>query len=176
MKKVEVRKKYYQIRKNIKNRKEKDINIITNLKFIIADYNNIGIYYAINNEPNIMGLINEHQKFYLPYCNKKKEMEFHEIIVPTFLNRLVKDEVGIPSIVSNTNNDLDIVIAPAVAVNIEGYRIGYGGGFYDKYLSHQQCIKIVVVYEEQITDFKCFDTYDVKFDYIVSDMRIIKCK
>lgn len=176
MKKVEVRKKYYQIRKNIKNKKEKDINIINNCKLLIKEYNFIGVYYAINNEPNIMGLINEHQKFYLPYCNKKKEMEFHEIIVPTFLNRLIKDEVGIPSVVSTTNNNLDVIIAPAIAVNIEGYRIGYGRGFYDKFLSLNQCLKIVVAYEEQITDFACFNIYDVKFDYIVSDMRIIKCK
>lgn len=176
MKKRDLRKKYYQIRKNIKNKKEKDYNIINNLCTLIKGYLCVGIYYAINNEPNIMKIINDSQTFYLPYCNKLQTMEYHEIIIPSFLNRLIKDEAGIPSIISSTNNNLDVVIAPAVAVNKQGFRIGYGGGYYDKFLAQSSCLKIVVVYDEQITDFTCIDEYDIQFDYIVSDLRIIKCK
>ena len=72
-------------------------------------------------------------------------------------------------------SDFDTIVMPGVAFDKEGNRIGYGGGYYDKYLektSSKQ--KIALAYEEQILEKIETDYHDIKVDFIINTEKIIK--
>lgn len=67
-----------------------------------------------------------------------------------------------------------VIIMPGLAFDKNGGRIGYGGGYYDKYLSlHPHIKKIAVAYDFQILDEVGRETTDIPPDYIVTDRCII---
>ena len=170
--KQQLRKICINKRNSISGKEEKDKNILLFLNTIIEKYNKIMIYYPISSEINILNIINENanKKFYLPYCNNGQiEVRFLDNI-----NDLVKDDVGILSSKIRTNDELDVVIAPAVACNKKFYRLGYGGGYYDRFLKDKNVIKIAVTYEETLIENDFQESFDIVFDYIVTDKKIIR--
>ena len=70
---------------------------------------------------------------------------------------------------------LDVVIVPAVAYDIHCYRLGYGGGFYDRFLENlrKDAITIGIAFDFQIFDSIPKETHDAQLDYIVTETRII---
>lgn len=170
--KKELREKVLEARNNISNKEFLDFEIVKNLKRLIGYNKNILIYYPIKNEANILGIIDSHNVFFFPYC-KKEDIECRMI---DGLENLILDEKGIPSSNIKSNAKIDIVISPAIAMNVRGYRLGYGKGYYDRYLQDKDCLKIAVVYDQFVFDEEYQDQWDVCFDYIVTDKRIIEVK
>ena len=70
----------------------------------------------------------------------------------------------------------DISIIPLVACDKNGNRIGFGKGYYDKYLKDKNTVKIGICYSWQIVEFIQKTTGDISLDYIVSEQEIIKVK
>jgi len=69
--------------------------------------------------------------------------------------------------------EIDVVIVPGLAFTTRGERIGYGKGYYDKFLSVCKATKIGLAFEEFIIDEIPTDKHDVTVDFVVSDDRII---
>ena len=69
------------------------------------------------------------------------------------------------------------VITPGLAFDRNGYRVGYGGGYYDRFFaSEPQHLRIGIAYEFQVYDSLPSDDYDEQLDYlIVSGDRKGKC-
>ncbi len=73
------------------------------------------------------------------------------------------------------NLDNALVIMPGVAFDETKNRIGYGGGYYDKYLfEHDVENTIALAYEVQIVDKVEADSYDIKPDMIITEKRTIR--
>lgn len=70
---------------------------------------------------------------------------------------------------------LDVVIVPAVAYDINCYRLGYGGGFYDRFLENlrKDAITIGIAFDFQIFNSIPKETHDAQLNYIVTETRII---
>ncbi|NLV75758.1 MAG: 5-formyltetrahydrofolate cyclo-ligase [Tissierellia bacterium] len=75
-------------------------------------------------------------------------------------------------------NIVDLVLVPGVAFDVEGYRVGYGGGYYDRFFSSlkKDVIKIGLCYDLQILSQVPRDPYDIPVDLIISENRLIYCK
>lgn len=84
------------------------------------------------------------------------------------LNEIERDEKGIYHSISNTDtsNQLDLVVVPGVGFKSDGYRIGYGGGFYDRFLSKFKPNTISLLYDFQLIDFKP-DEHDQPVDELI---------
>lgn len=79
-------------------------------------------------------------------------------------------------LVTNEISSKVIVVVPGIAFCEDGYRIGYGKGFYDRFLSkHDSLIKTAVCYESQISESFRHDEFDIKMDYIITEKRVINC-
>ena len=76
------------------------------------------------------------------------------------------------------NNQIDLVFAPLLAFDNFGHRVGYGGGYYDRYLSKVQSklkiIKIGVGFSFQKIKNIPINKHDVKLDYIITERKIIE--
>lgn len=67
-----------------------------------------------------------------------------------------------------------LLIMPGVAFDLECNRIGYGGGYYDKYLAeHKALYSIALAYEIQMVDKLEPEGFDVKPDMIITEKRVI---
>lgn len=104
-----------------------------------------------------------------------KEMEFF-----TFYSKeeLVPDKHGILEPVPNDKTKIRdgeaLMIMPGVAFDEQKNRVGYGGGFYDRYLEkHQKLKKIAIAYEFQVIDFVPTEEFDQRPDCIITEERVI---
>lgn len=70
-------------------------------------------------------------------------------------------------------SDIDVIILPALAISVKGYRVGYGGGYYDKLLKHNQSPKFVPAFEFQIFDYIENSVHDIRVDKIFTERRVI---
>jgi len=70
-------------------------------------------------------------------------------------------------------SSLDLVIVPAMAVDGRGQRLGYGGGYYDRFLSQASGIFVTPVFREQIVDAIPTDAHDIPVHFVVSEDGII---
>ena len=73
--------------------------------------------------------------------------------------------------------DIDLVIVPGLEFTVQGHRIGYGGGFYDRFLSACSGISCALAFEEQIVKSLPFDpAHDTVVSRIITDQREIDCR
>lgn len=70
-----------------------------------------------------------------------------------------------------------LMIVPGIAFEERGYRIGYGKGFYDQYLTkHKIQQTIALSYELQMVEQIPYDAYDIAMDWILTEERFICCQ
>jgi 5-formyltetrahydrofolate cyclo-ligase len=73
---------------------------------------------------------------------------------------------------------IDVVILPGSVFDINGGRLGYGGGYYDKFLANcaPQALRIGLAYEMQVVDCVPLMDHDQHLDYLVTEKRVINCE
>ncbi len=73
--------------------------------------------------------------------------------------------------------DIDVVLMPGVAFDLAGGRLGYGGGYYDRFLEKcgPRCTLIAVAFEIQLIDHVPCADHDARIHKIVTEKRIIDC-
>jgi len=72
---------------------------------------------------------------------------------------------------------VDLVIVPGIAFDKKGYRIGYGHGYYDRFLKilKKDVKKIGLAFEIQVVDEIPEEEHDVPVDIVVTEKRVLKC-
>lgn len=140
--------------------------IVEELANVIDKYNNIGIYYPIGSEINILNIMNKYpnKKFYLPIT--RDEISFIEYkLGDTLVDAKFKTKEPVGDIASR--DMIECFIIPCVAISKTRQRLGYGKGFYDRYLKDYNGFKIGIIYKElNNLDFKS-DSYDVYLDLVI---------
>lgn len=72
---------------------------------------------------------------------------------------------------------IDLILVPGVVFAKNGYRIGYGGGYYDRFLSKidNSIPKIAIGFDLQVVDRVPTESFDIPVDLIITEKRIIDC-
>ena len=142
----------------------------------------IGIYFPINNEVSPIELFNLIKcRKYLPkvknnsinFCEfftERKINNFDILNNPKKYNLIFENKTFNPKIQKNIIVP-EIILIPLVAFNKECFRIGYGGGFYDKYLKNKSILKIGIAFEMQKVNF-IPENHDIQLNYIFTEKRI----
>lgn len=75
------------------------------------------------------------------------------------------DAVEIPK------DEIDLVLVPGLAFDLEGGRIGYGGGYYDRFLNgmRKDALKLGLAYDFQITDKIKTEQFDISIDGVITE-------
>ena len=168
-----IRKTILSKRKNIINKKELS-TIIVNKIINLDIYKNskvIALYNSMDNEVDTSILINNSNNkiILLPRIINDK-MEFIEINKNTKYN---KSKFKVMEPIGNIyNGNIDLIIVPAVSFDKERNRLGYGRGYYDKYLINKNVYKIGICFNEQITDLLPVTNLDIKMDMVITEDRV----
>lgn len=76
------------------------------------------------------------------------------------------------------HDQIDLVIVPGVAFDEDGFRLGYGGGFYDRFIKNLRpdCISVAIAFEDQVFKEVPKEDHDISVDFLITEKRIIKVK
>ena len=136
----------------------------------------IGAYYSIGSEVRtqdiLQEILNAGKELALPKVIKndlvfKKISNFSDLEQGNFSVMEPKDKC---EVVKN----LDVVIVPAIALSRDGFRLGYGFGYYDRYLHGKKSTTIALSYAKQVIKSFTHDVHDVKMNFIVTEDRVMK--
>ena len=180
MKKTQIRKKILEIRKK-NDEKKLQINfqdIYDILKKSKSKGKIVGGYYPYNYEVDTTKILKEFEKkkylISLPKIKKNFQMDFFHWSTndPLSINKY-----GIPEPTSNKKVFPNILLVPLVAFDSDLNRIGYGGGFYDRYIDkikkNQKITTIGLAYSFQKVKKVPINKYDFKLDHIVTNKGIV---
>lgn len=176
--KSQLRKFYKSVRKSVSlDEKHWFDNRI--LSFLINSqlYKNaetILIYVSFNDEVDTFNIIkcalSDGKKVAVPYC-LDNEMNF---LVIKSTDDLSEGKFGIPTADPNKCVTIDnfcnaICVVPALSFDMYGNRLGYGGGFYDRFLSKNNFNTVGLSYERCISTLIPSEKYDVKIKCIITE-------
>lgn len=110
----------------------------------------VGLFMPMDFEFDLSRLFIEQEKeILIPKCLPKREM----IFCPFDKEHLKRSKFGILEPETVIEKIPDLIVVPGVAWNEEGYRIGFGGGYYDRYLKNFKGMTISLLYDFQLTHF-----------------------
>jgi len=151
--------------------------ILTSQEYRKADL--IFMYMAYRNEVDLAIVMDHafnHQKKIAVPRVVSDDLVFHTIrSVDELITgyHSIKEPTEIMPVIHETP---DLILVPGVAFDRTGNRMGYGKGFYDRFLSkHSGCYKMAVAYEGQFTASIEAKEYDVKMDSIITEHERIYC-
>ena len=125
---------------------------------------NIMIYYPLPNEFDFRALINDDKNFYLP------KMFENTLVVCPYCEELECGKYNIMEPCSEPVDSviLDYIIVPALLADNNKNRLGYGAGFYDRFLKTcKKAVKVVALPKDLIVENLPIDSFDVKMDKVI---------
>ncbi|MBZ4225304.1 5-formyltetrahydrofolate cyclo-ligase [Bacillus wiedmannii] len=141
-----------------------------------AEAKTIGITLSMENEVNTYPIIEkaweEGKKVVVPKCNKgTRTMSFRQISNFDQLEIVYMNlREPIPALTEEVNADeIDLQIVPGVAYTERGERIGYGGGYYDRYLMHYKGKTLSLAYSFQIVEHIPVEPFDKNVEKIITE-------
>ena len=134
---------------------------------------NVLLFYPTGSELNTLELCGYDKKFYLPRVDGE-----NLLVCPYDCNvELKKNSFKIlePCSAPVSPEIIDFAIIPCLMADRQHYRLGYGGGFYDRFLPtlRSDCVKISVVASSLVGDYLPFESFDLPVDYVVTEKGII---
>ena len=171
---LKLRKKKFN--KNLKINCENFFSFFQKHKFNLK---NLGGYYPSNFEIDDLEILEflekKNYKISLPIVKKNNQMNFHSW---SKKDPLTINKFGIPEPISSKIIYPDILLVPLVGYDNNLNRLGYGGGFYDRYIEKidkiKKVTKIGLAFSYQKITSVPINQYDRKLDYIITEKGIIK--
>ena len=153
--------------RGLETNEDSSIAVVRKLKrckeLIAAD--TLLLYYPLKDEIDIKPLYSLDKRIFLPV------IENNEMLFRRYDGDLKKGKFGImePTGEYYTIGSNDLMIVPAVAYDRDGYRLGRGKGFYDRFLADKKIKTIGVVSKLRVVSDVFREYNDIKVDFIITD-------
>ena len=146
--------------------------ILDNFLAGFGDKDSYFIYSSLPAEADTKGIIRalcvQNKRILLPRIEGENMVAVpYEEGAKTYKSRFGTEEVEGQAV----RNPADITVIPLLCVNGRGYRIGYGGGYYDRYLKDCKTVKVGLGYYFQMCEFE-EEGHDIPLDYFVCERGI----
>ncbi|MEE1320570.1 MAG: 5-formyltetrahydrofolate cyclo-ligase [Acutalibacteraceae bacterium] len=179
--KIALRVKYREIRKNIPDRKAKEKSIADRIlqSELYKSCSSLFIYSATGSEVNLDSVfkkaLSDGKNVALPLCTDREgNMEFY------FLSDESQLKCGMYGIkepikevcIAAESDKYSLCLVPGLSFDRYGGRLGYGKGYYDRFLPEFKGISAGVCFEGCISDGLILDEHDKKVNYLISDKKI----
>ena len=178
MSKKLLRKKLILIRKKkFKKFENIDTKIFDIVKYNKLKVKTIGAYYPINYEVDCLSIFKKFlEKNYLislPVISISNQMNFFNWSLDTYLK---VNNMGIPEPLSKKIVYPDLILVPLVGFDKNNFRLGYGGGYYDRYIEKVGKFKkfktIGLSFSFQKIEKLPLNKFDKKLDFIITEKKI----
>lgn len=174
-KKSEARKFARSALEGLQNKKQVEESIVATLLENYSDLSSAFVYSALPSELSIGEYFRKNSKtrFYFPRITSISEREM-EFVSPRGWKRgpygifePLGDEILSCELV-------DLVFLPCLAVNLRGFRLGHGGGFYDNFFSHCPRTKLFAISFSEVfpLDFQ-EEAHDIKMSGVITEKGMI---
>ncbi len=137
----------------------------------------IMLFYGVRNEPDtrplIETLLHQRKRVVLPRCLPKRQMEGRAIDEQS---KLYCSAYGIPEpgeecpVVGQA--EIDLILVPNLCCDRRGYRLGHGGGYYDRYLSEFFGLTVSLCPDEWLAEELPADEWDIPMDIVLTQTQI----
>ncbi|MFZ2257198.1 MAG: 5-formyltetrahydrofolate cyclo-ligase [Clostridiaceae bacterium] len=120
----------------------------------------------------------EGKKVYVPYILRPEKLmapaevlDFDEDLAPGYYDILAPKE---NTLRLKDKSEIELVVTPGVLFDKEGYRVGYGAGFYDRFFSQINPLvpKIAIAFSLQQTDILPRDEFDIPVDKLITEKGV----
>ncbi len=160
---------------------ESDAGILENIadlpEFLSAKV--VFSYFSIGNEPDTHKIIELALKMgktvALPLCHGKGIMD---AVIVSDLSVLRPGALNIPEPPENAEvispDKIDFAIIPALAYSMDGYRLGQGGGYYDRFLQNGKFFTAGIARSKFLLESVPFERHDVKICCIITEKEIAR--
>lgn len=144
--------------------------------FSFKNAQKVGVYYPIGSEiftqDIIQELLSQNKEVFLPKVVDKniefrKIKDFSSLETGSFDILEPKDDCPV-------DNNLDVILVPTVGISQTGVRLGYGHGFYDRFLAEHKTVTISLTLEKQIIKNIPKSPHDVIMNWIVTEESATK--
>ncbi len=178
--KKDLRKKFKFIREAVTDKSFKSNNVFEKVssmdEFIESD--TVFLYAPSSGEVETRLIAERAEKLKkktaFPLClDKEGNMEFYY----SRFEDLKEGMYGIkepPKVEKAIPSEKSLCFVPGLAFDKSGFRLGYGKGYYDRFLKNFGGISIGLSYEEGLCEILPRDTYDMKLNYLITDKDIYK--
>lgn len=185
MLKAQIRKQILVKRKSLSKAQFLSLNQLILAHFIQWDFSHINAIHIFlpilkNNEPNTFLWIDWLSKNqpHIQIVISKSDFKNYTMTSHPYLgkNDLIENQYGIPEPKTNKlfTDKIDMVLIPLLAFDKRGYRVGYGKGFYDRFLVDKQIIKLGISLFDGIDQIDDVHEDDIRLDYCITPNEIIK--
>lgn len=140
----------------------------------------IGVTISINHEIDTYRLIESawraNKKIVIPKTSpKQKLMDFYLL---TSFDQLEDASFGLKEPKENVckkvrKEEIDLLIVPGVVFDHKGFRVGYGGGFYDRFLTDFNGRTAALAYECQVVERVPREGHDIAVNQVITETRVI---
>jgi len=135
------------------------------------------LYLSINREVRTRGMVDrilfDGKRLALPVCFDNGRMTFRYI---TDKSQLVKGKFSAPEPGEDceeyVGNTPTVCVIPALAFDRRGYRLGYGKGYYDRYLSKYDTVRIGFCFDELFVDELPHGRFDAAGDAVITEKGV----
>lgn len=128
-----------------------------------------GVGRELDTMPLLERLLERGKRVAFPVCLPGRQMEARLVTGP---EQLVPGTFGIPAPGENCpvvdKREIGLVLTPCLMCDREGYRLGYGGGYYDRWLADFQGFTVCICPRERISERLPRDEFDIPVDLVLT--------
>lgn len=143
-------------------------------------FSEIFLFCPFRKEPDLTSLLAKVAgvRFGMPVVVSATDMKFYEVSAGTSYK---PNKWGIlePQISASQQylqpGEHGLIVMPALAVDRFGHRLGYGGGFYDRFLAKQKAAGMVAVFDEFIVERLPSELHDVRMNFVLTESGVGEC-
>ena len=143
---------------------------------LAGDSRCVAIYAPLPHEVNLLPLMQEYpqHRYVFPLCLPEHKLRFH--VVKSIESDMAPGAMGILAPAPHTDNvapeEIDLLVVPGVAFTRDGKRMGYGGGYYDRYLRDFKGSKVGVIYNSFLVKRVPRGRFDIKADIMLTEKNV----
>lgn len=135
----------------------------------------VAIYAPLPHEINLLPLLQEYpqHRYVFPLCLPGRQLQFRHVLSPE--GDLIPGAMNIPEPAAHTTivppEEIDILIVPGVAFTRSGARLGYGGGYYDRFIPRCTRARVLALaFEEQLVTELPAEPHDLYIPELITPL------